>query len=88
MLVINNIILILIFVIILAVSLYIIFGISSPIGVEVNLQNQLRMCCPYFRATDCKDMTIICNQDTMESLGSIAAKLDMNINLVKDFCDC
>jgi hypothetical protein len=93
MIAINKIVLLIIFLIILAAAFYMLFGISSPIGDELNLQNQLRQCCLAFRASGCDDISVICNEETMESFGSIAIKLNMNGNdnsydLAKDFCGC
>jgi len=88
MIVINKVVLLLIFLIVLAISLYVLFVMSHPMGAQIDLQNQLRMCCSLFRATDCLNTAIICNEETQETVGSLAAKLNMNDDLVKEFCSC
>ena len=91
MLAINKIVLLLIFLIVLAISLYVIFGIAQPAAASIDLQNQLRMCCPEFRATGCEDTSVICSFETMESFGEIAFQLGMSGNgfeLAKELCDC
>jgi hypothetical protein len=88
MIAINKLVLLILFLIILVVCIFLLFGVGTPIGEEMDLQNQLRMCCTAFRASECKDISVICNEVTMESIGSIAQKLSMDIDLVKDFCNC
>ena len=88
MLAINKVVLVIIFLIILAVGLYVLFGMTLPMGGDLEAQGKLRMCCPNFRATGCEDMTVRCNTKTLENLNEIAAELNMNVDAVKDFCKC
>jgi len=82
-------ILIIAIIILLAVVIFLLTG--QDIGGEIGLQNRLRMCCSKFIANDCDwslSGTIICDEETFESIGDLAIELNMNEDQVKTFCGC
>jgi len=87
MLAINKIILLIIFLIVLALSFIILFGLGKGTSDQLLLQHELRQCCGVYRAYNCTadPTTIDCNDNTIEDL---RIKLNMDTGQLDRFCSC
>ena len=95
MLAVEKLILIVIFLIVLILCLYFLFGIGKGTADQLLLQNQLRSCCGKYRAYDCEfsmASSIQCSDDSIETVDSLAYKLNLiqngNPEQLNKFCAC
>jgi len=92
MIAINKIVLLIIFLIILLLAIVVLFGMGSPIGEQILLQNELRQCCIVYRSNDCPDISEIdpllkCETHYLVDLVA-EDKLNLNPYQLKSFCNC
>ena len=87
MLAINKIVLLVIFLIVLALSFIILFGLGKGTSDQLLLQHELRQCCGVYRAYNCTadPTTIDCNDNTIDD---IRIKLNITSDQLKNFCNC
>jgi hypothetical protein len=98
MIAIEKLIILSIFVVILLISIYIIFG-TRPTGDQLITQMTIRQCCTAYRASASTsstptydpiyDQNVLCDD---ESIGSLAAKINLvqgsDYTLLNKFCNC
>lgn len=86
MIAIEKIVLIIIFLIVLSICVYILLGIATPAGQQIDVQGQIRQCCTLYRASGCPDPpNILCGDFTLTELIN---KISMTTNQLKAFCGC
>ena len=89
MIAIEKLILLSIFIVILLVSLYFIFGTRGT-GDSLSDQMKLRQCCTAYRAYKCNYVNLDCGHEPLVTLAKRLGFVDENGNdeLLKNFCNC
>ena len=91
MIAIEKLIILSIFIIILLLSLYMIFG-TKPVGDNLNYQIEMRQCCTTYRAYGCEYGYLQNLECAGEPMIDVAIKLGLvsgdNDSLLKKFCNC
>lgn len=86
MLAVEKIILIVIFLIILLITFYLLFGLGKGAADQLLLQHELRQCCSRYLAYNCTEPIIIfCNDDTIDS---VRVKLGLSDVQLNESCGC
>jgi hypothetical protein len=90
MIAIEKLVLIIIFLIILALCIYLVIGLVQPNGGRINLLNQIRECCSNYRAATeygCPESAsgIVCGNSNLDALSKEA---QMTSAQLKEFCQC
>jgi hypothetical protein len=92
MIAIEKIVLIIIFLIILAICIYVLMIMIKPSGEQLNIQNQIRQCCTLYRATGtgCPTDTAVLQEITCgnSNLNDLIKKIPMTPDQLKTFCGC
>ena len=78
-----------IIVVVVLLAILIFLNIVPSQGKPLNLQGKLLLCCNKFLANDCDETkTIICDDETGETIESLKEELDMEWENLKRFCNC
>jgi hypothetical protein len=90
MIAIEKIVLIIIFLIVLLICFFVLFGFVIPSGKQIDVQNQVRQCCTLYRAKGCPTDIVEVTNTLCEgsSLKTLIEKVPMDINQLKAFCGC
>ena len=86
MIAIERVVLIIIFLIVLVICVYVLFGFVKPSGEQINIQNQIRECCTIYRASGCPDLSNVVISCGSSSLKDLIGKVSMTVDQLKNFC--